>query len=995
MKHVDYLKFASNMDTLGIIDSSPYINIESLNTDIDNNKKSKYYAMHINIQSLPAKMDKLKNMLVDLSEKKINIDFLMLCETFLKDNSLHLYDIPGYTLVCKNKSDKTKGGGVAIYVKNTFNFEIRHDLSVFHEREFESLFIEINSKTHKAIIGEIYRVPNSNVNQSLGFYESIINKLSNYKHDIIIGTDQNFDLLKIDSHNKTSKLLDMFMTNRLLPCITKPTCITHSSATLIDNLYISMSQAKDINSGVLLYDISDHLPIFVTWGKQVVQKDTQTSITIRPMDRIKVARINDLIEAEDWGPLNEESTNEAYDLFNRKLQTILDKVTPEKTITQRSINMKRDPWMTKGLLTSSRKVQRLYKKQLKTSKNHIRHDHYIKYRNMFNQLKRKAKQIHYQNIFEQCKKDIRKTWQVLNSVIGKSNDKSNAAQMFMINGKYTEEPCEIANGFGKFFSQVGEECEKIIPKTSKSHVSYMQNKNRACMFMSPTDPQEIQQIITQLKNKNSSGIDKISSNLIKQLPSLTHPLSILINKSLQEGIMPDILKIAKVQPIYKAKEKQCINNYRPISILPTISKIFEKIVFKRTLFFLNQYNIIYNKQYGFRPKHSTIDAVIDLTQNIYDTFEKKEHGIGIFLDLSKAFDTINHDILLKKLEWYGVRGKALEWYTSYLCNRKLYTKYNNNESDFYDIKYGVPQGSILGPLLFILYINDLPNAVKHSSPILFADDTSLYLSHKSLKEVTLRANADLNQLQEWFQVNRMSLNISKTQYIHFTLNTKKTKYTNIEIAGMSIEENEVYKFLGIHIDALLNWNHHVSHIKSKINSATYALNRIKNYIPFNYMKTLYFTLVQSHMEYGLILYGNSNQSNMQKLQTAQNKAIRSISKSYNCNSMTSLYKDLRILKLKEQYEMTVGKYMFRFNNGTLPGVLQGMYQTNRDLHNYNTRNRDNPVNAIHRLDKTNKSVLNMGPKLWHNIPNHIKQAKTIKNFKHYLKHNLFQRYESR
>ncbi len=591
--------------------------------------------------------------------------------------------------------------------------------------------------------------------------------------------------------------------------------------------------------------------------------------------------------------------------------------------------------------------------------------------------------------------DIRKTWQILNSVMGKANDKSNTVQTFLINGEKKDNPIEIANAFGKYFSNVGEEYEQKIPTTTKNPESYMQNRTRASMFMSPTDPQEIQEIVSHLKNKNSSGIDKISSNLIKQLPSLAFPLSILINKSLQEGIMPDILKIAKVQPIYKSNGKHLITNYRPISILPTISKIFEKVVFKRTLFFMNHHNIIYQKQYGFRPNHSTVDAVIDLTQNIYNTYEEKEHGIGIFLDLSKAFDTLNHNLLLKKLEWYGIRGKALEWYTSYLNNRKLFIKYNNSESDFFDLHYGVPQGSILGPLLFILYINDLPCALKHSRPILFADDTSLYLSHRSLKEVTIRANEELAQLHEWFKANRMSLNVSKTHYIHFTLKSDTIMTSKIEIDGMLVEEKEVLKFLGIHLDTVLNWNHHITSIKNKVNSALYAMNRVKNYIPFSYMKTLYFTLVQSHIEYGLILFGNANQSNMKKLQTVQNKAIRIITKSLNNCSTTSLYKELRILKINEQYELIVGKHMYRFNNQTLPYILQGMYQTNKEFHNYDTRNRDNPVTTQCRLNKTNNSILNTGPKLWHKIPDHIKHKKSVTSFKFHLKNNLLKRYELR
>lgn len=454
--------------------------------------------------------------------------------------------------------------------------------------------------------------------------------------------------------------------------------------------------------------------------------------------------------------------------------------------------------------------------------------------------------------------------------------------------------------------------------------------------------------------------------------------------------MPDQLKIAKVQPIYKSKGRDVLNNYRPISLLPTISKIFEKVILKRTLFFLNSQNILYMKQYGFRPNHSTIDAVIDFTQNVYETFEKKEHGIGIFLDLSKAFDTINHKILLQKLEWYGIRGKALEWYTNYLSNRNMLVNYNNTESHLYDINYGVPQGSILGPLLFILYINDLPNALIYGSPILFADDTSLYLSHLSLKEVIHRANVDLELLYEWFKANRMSLNIGKTKYIHFTMTNQKmaTGNGNIQIGENSIEQKEYLKFLGMHIDSLLNWTHHITHVKNKLLSGLYVMNRIKNFLPLNYMRTLYFSLVQSHIYYVLILYGNSNQTYINKLQRLQNKAIRIISANFQNTTSIELHRKCKILTVKEQYTLFICKFMYRFKTETLPTVLQASYQRNREFHNYNTRNKSNPTVKRHRLHKTNKSLLNMGPKIWNNIPNAIQNAQTLNSFKYQIKNHL-------
>lgn len=406
LDQTDWLQYEINEGNVNY--TSPYEEINCLNDKDNTGKPFRYRAMHINIQSLPAKLDKLKNMLVDLSERKINIDFLMLCETFMKDDTSHHCNIPGYNLSYKNRSNKVRGGGVAIYVKECYNYEIRHDLSIFDEGNFESIFIEVNSKSDKLIVGEIYRIPNSNVDQSLEYYESTISKLINYKHNIIIGTDQNFDLLKMDSHKKTRELLNLFVTNKLMPTITKPTRITHSSATLIDNIYMAIPNPQQVKSGIIVNDISDHLPVIAFWGERRLKKENKFSFSKRQIDSHRIDRLNEIIETESWNYLDDLPLNEAYNVFDKKLQSILDSVVPEKVITLKQKSIKRDPWISKGLLVSSYKVQKLYKKQLKTDKNHSNHKKYIIYRNLFNKLKRKAKQDYYRDIFEQYKGNIKK-----------------------------------------------------------------------------------------------------------------------------------------------------------------------------------------------------------------------------------------------------------------------------------------------------------------------------------------------------------------------------------------------------------------------------------------------------------------------------------------------------------------------------------------------------------------------------------------------------------
>ena len=256
---------------------------------------------------------------------------------------------------------------------------------------------------------------------------------------------------------------------------------------------------------------------------------------------------------------------------------------------------------------------------------------------------------------------------------------------------------------------------------------------------------------------NAQGYDRISTSLLKQIIHvIADPLAHIFNQSLQQGVFPDLFKIAKVNPIFKKGDSHEISNYRPISLLPSISKVLEKIVYNRLFDFLNTHNILNSNQYGFRKNHSTDQALIQIYDKITNAMANKQHVIGIFLDLSKAFDTLDHNILLYKLEFYGIRGQALSWFKDYLIKRKQYVTFNGLNSDLLPVECGVPQGSILGPLLFLLYVNDLSNTSSLLSFVLFADDTNIFCSHTKLESLVNILNNELSKVSNWFKCNKLS-----------------------------------------------------------------------------------------------------------------------------------------------------------------------------------------------------------------------------------------------
>ena len=462
---------------------------------------------------------------------------------------------------------------------------------------------------------------------------------------------------------------------------------------------------------------------------------------------------------------------------------------PLKSIKVSNRKTVRKLWVTTSILNSIRTKDKLYKKFITkpTTENKLK---YTKYRNILNNLLRAAKKSHITAEIELNKFNMKETWKTLNNVLGR-NKQTKLPDFFKDpDGNKITDSNKIANNFNDFFTNIGTKLANKISPPDSDYVSPLKSKNKQnSIFLNPTNTDEIIKITKNLKSSNSSGIDNISTKLLKMIIHEIAPvLSHIFNRSLLSGIVPSQLKIAKVNPIFKSGDNQVFSNYRPISILPSISKILEKIMYTRLFDFVTKNDILSPHQYGFRPNRPTYMAINDLYCKITDDLDNKHYSLGIFLDLSKAFDTLNHDILLHKLNMYGILANS--WIQNYLSNRKQYVAYNNSTSTHNDIVCGVPQGSILGPLLFLLYINDLPLSSHSSHFIIFADDTNILFSHKDPIQLEKLINNELKKISNWFKENKLSFNIDKTNFMIFKNkhNNKADLHFRIEIDDKHIEK---------------------------------------------------------------------------------------------------------------------------------------------------------------------------------------------------------------
>ena len=566
--------------------------------------------------------------------------------------------------------------------------------------------------------------------------------------------------------------------------------------------------------------------------------------------------------------------------------------------------------------------------------------------------------------------------------------------MFKEGASSVTDPKTIANNFNNCFVNRGPTlASKIYSNNSFNKYLDPTKYITSSMFLYPVVEEEVLKVSNScLKPNKSAGSDNLKPGIIRLVIHLiVKPLTHIFNLSFTTGVFPNKLKIAKVIPIFKKDEPNLYENYRPISVLPCLSKIIERLMFNRIIGFIDKHNVLFEDQYGFRPGHSTELALISATNKLYKALDKKDSAVGVFLDLSKAFDTIDHQILLNKLSFYGIRGNTLAWFHSYLCNRHQFVYYNNCSSDLYNVKCGVPQGSILGPLLFIIYMNDISNVSTESSLILFADDTNIFYQGSDTRELQNTVCSDLSKFYDWFSANKLSLNISKTNYVVFGPLSKNWDVT-IHLNSIKIDKVNTSKFLGVYIDSNLSWSDHINSISNKISRGVGILSKLKHFIPRTTLRSLYQTLILPHLSYCCSVWSSATKTLLNKLVILQKRAIRHITNAYYLDSTSNLFLSLNLLKLPDLININLATIAYRATNNNLPPPFVNIFRTNKDTHNYNTRQSNNIHCVLCRSNIIRFNSCNRAIDYWNSLSIDIQSCKSLACLKKTLKRNCIMNY---
>ena len=808
----------------------------------------------------------------------------------------------------------------------------------------------------------------------------------------MIGGDININLLK---YNLTRKITDYVNSLKSSGCnihCNLPTRIVKNSTSCIDHVYSNFEQ-HHVETSIILSDVSDHFSTltkisnarnYYKHEKDVYKRKFKIS------EKEEINLLGDLKNFFNSPPIQclQACPNVMAKIITQAYQNAINKYFPLKKVPKRALKFIAKPWLTRGLKISIRNKNKLRVK-LKNKYSEEAEKYFKRYRNVLTKLKFKAFNKYYTEKAASARNNISKSWAIVNEITKrKRRQNTKISSIYDNEGREVTNETEILNLLNRHFSTIGNNMAAEVPDTIIDPLSYVKHDKASSFFMSPTTLNEVMKLIESLDTKKAAGSDGIPCFLIKKTKAIIAPvLCNLFNVCINVAVFPDIFKIAEVKALFKGGDRRVKGNYRPISLLPLFSKLFEKIIAKRMTSYFETNQILTNHQFGFRKSYSTELAAINLYDTLMKNLDEKKITCAIFLDLAKAFDSVNHKILLKKLDKYGVRGHPLNLIKSYLCNRQQYVKLNDKSSNLEVIDIGIPQGSILGPLLFLIYINDLPNASNFFVK-LFADDTFLSLNFKNFNELKKKTNSEIRKIYAWLVANRLTLNITKSKFMIISKRKGANQNFKLKINGVALERCTSYKYLGLFIDDGLTWKDHVKHVCQKLSRICGILSKIRYCVDINTLKTVYYALGYSYIRYCNIIWGNTSKSILKPLLALQNRIIRIMTFApYGRIDIDDLYLKLKLISLDKIHFLEKAKFMYRYYNDKLPANFENYFQDHTVVnHSYNLRNRNPPRQILSCYAE--KMIKHNGIAIWNTIPNEIQICQNLKLFSNKLKKDI-------
>lgn len=939
---------------------------------------------HQNIRNLRENFDSFCIYLVSLDKRP---EVIVLTEIWISGVELFSYKLDGYKQFGK-PNESYRAGGVVVYVSDLFSS--RACIVDMIAADAIKITIDIGLDWSLSILA-IYRLHLFHVRDFLAQLKDILN-ISTEKNLLIIG---DINLCLLEQSRTVDEYLILMSSSGLNQVINAPT----RGNRCIDHIFFRSRDSISFTSRVIKSGRSDHDVIVCNLSLQNIQNNE--NYNDKYVIKIDYNMLECLLVKETWS--NVYSKHNASEAFGEFLQSFKDLVDNAKfvSVRKRSVRILK-PWMTYELCCRQQFRNKLYKKVKRNPNNLNLRQRFDIYSICLKNDIITQKTNYYHNLFETNKNNTKKQWQIINEVIGFKNTRKAITCIERINGngEMLEEPLLIAREFNTFFIGVVSKLMSSLDTVDGIDLSnydstfpkkYLLNS----FFMLPTCENEVKTIINKLSSNKSPGMDGISARLIKFSSNyICSVLTHIINLSFATGEFPKDLKSAVVIPLFKKGQETDLNNYRPISLLSNFSKIIERIVKCRLLKFLSLNNLLSESQFGFVEKKSTEDALLDFCSKVYNGLNSKFQVAGLFIDITKAFDSVDHKILISCLSEAGIRGVPLNWFRSYLLERTQCVRINQSTSEFLPITCGVPQGSVLGPILFLVFVNSLCLGRFKGSLTSFADDTALCYQSHNVDSLFNDMEYDLNQLKVWFTLNKLALS-SKTKYIKFSFKSKMNMNRNIYfrckqclnnsvnvtcINCVQIEKVDSLKYLGLILDQNCTWKPHVLSVKMYVYMALRKFYMLKYICPVPVLRSIYFAIVHSKIQYGLSCWGGTYTTIVNPIVIAQKAVIRQIFKLRKTEHSFPYFKQLNIFPLRHLYIYRVLRLFF---------VRSGQNVSNSLAKSIRLKSLNRVTLPRPNSEAFKKFYLYMASKLFNKVPFHISKATNLNHFSKYLKQWLF------
>lgn len=877
-------------------------------------KHNNFRIFHLNIRSIRKNFDEF---LVYLSSQSYKYNIIVLTEVWIKDGEQSKFSIPGFNLFLRDRPDNN-AGGVLIYVED--NIQCSHRLILFPTAEIINVTFKVhynNSLLDISLYG-VYRNCKFLFKQFKPEFENIL-KLT-HNPTIIVG-DLNVCTLNVNGSG--GEYLDLLSSYGFVSYVNTPTRIFNKSVSCLDHVFIRNSKNIDFSCKVLELDITDHFGLELKLSRPDFFSVSKTYF-VKTLD---VQMLRRQLRLANWDKVyNENNVDnclaEFYSVLNecREVSFFIKKINYK--------NRKRKDWISDNLMVLVNQKNDLFKCYSKNRDNLILKEQYKSFSRLVCRRIRQAKIDYYSGMIDRANGNSKKYWDIVRKIV---KNRKHSLSKLLVEGNIIEvEDNEllIANTFNNYFSNIVSD----LRGNQFGYDLFLEDQSQYESFFtqfSLTD-HEVFNTIIKMKNKPSCGIDGVNIYNIKENIDVFLPLLCdIYKKSFSQGLVPNCFKVASVTPVFKSGDSLEVSSYRPISVINTIAKIFETIVKDKLICYFGSRALFSPHQYGFLPGKGT-DLALEkhITRITYEKDQRK-YTLSVYLDFQKAFDTLDINTLISKFKMYGISGMALKWLISFCTGRKQVVKINNTHSQVLELLHGTAQGGVLGPIIFLIYINDLLNLPLHSSIFAYADDTALVCSAYNRESLKSKIREDLNKVSEWLVVNKLLINGSKSKCLMFfdqsmDKNSLRDSFNlichthqcNYHCNCSSIEIVESVKYLGLYVDQYLKWDHHVNNLSKKLRKINYSLFHLKQNLRNKHIRQLYFSWFESVLRFGIIHYGGTFPTILKPVIMAQRQALRVIFGVRRMDRISYIFEEQKILHFNHLHRLClllhIHKYLDNF-----------------------------------------------------------------------------------